>query len=260
MSASTPSTQLSENENEYEFKTITGSAITSELLETCSKLFNANYGVWGELASARVSVQCKRVRLPPARLRAECLSSPERTVLSSCVDRSSGTLVGHAFATVWKYDGGIVGWITQLVVDASHRRRGIATRLVRELKSHPLFSDVTAVGLASSHPASVRVLTKYSDVNLEDVDMDFIARNAERIFSTTPVSYLKLKEGGLLRGSLFQKEKCEAGAVCSVFTNFYIDHREPLGVLETFRKRGVWPFGELLEGHEFLVIVPVEKC
>jgi len=46
-------------------------------------------------------------------------------------------------------------WITQLVVDATVRKCGIATQLLRTLKQ---LNEVTAVGLASSHPASVTAL------------------------------------------------------------------------------------------------------
>ena len=56
---------------------------------------------------------------------------------------------------------GKVGWVTQLVVDTNVRRRYIATQLLQTLKRHPIFQDVTAVGLVSSHPAAVNALTKY---------------------------------------------------------------------------------------------------
>ena len=40
------------------------------------------------------------------------------------------------------------------------RRRGIATRLLQTLKNDALFANVTAMGLASSHPASCTALAK----------------------------------------------------------------------------------------------------
>ena len=57
---------------------------------------------------------------------------------------------------------GKVGWVTQLVVDTTVRKRYIATQLLQTLKRHPMFSHVTCVGLVSSHPAAVNALTKYS--------------------------------------------------------------------------------------------------
>jgi hypothetical protein len=57
---------------------------------------------------------------------------------------------------------GVVGWITQLVVDASVRQHYIATHLLQTLKTHPLFIDVTTVGLVSSHPAACDALAEYA--------------------------------------------------------------------------------------------------
>ena len=42
------------------------------------------------------------------------------------------------------------------------RRRYVATHLLQTLKTHHLFSDVTVVGLVSSHPAACGVLAKYA--------------------------------------------------------------------------------------------------
>lgn len=130
------------------------------------------------------------------RLRTQCVSLPEKTVLVTCslVDTTPGAtssqLIGHAFASVWDYSpssgeivvpqlhakltilgpgsdpanhtSDLVGWVTQLVVDKSVRRRYIATSLLQTLKSHKLFASVTAVGLVSSHPAACNVLAKYA--------------------------------------------------------------------------------------------------
>jgi hypothetical protein len=173
------------------------------------------------------------------------------------------------------YYVGVVGWVTQLVVDAAVRRRYIATHLLQTLKSHQLFYNVTAIGLVSSHPAAVAALTKYSskslvyypfpivellaneiqDVKIESIDTNFIARTAKKIFQVSPITYLQPSNIDL-RGSLFQNEY-DNGVICSVFTQFYVDHHEPLEALEVFKKAGRWCLGELLDGHEFLIVVPV---
>ncbi|KAF8812722.1 hypothetical protein BYT27DRAFT_6406453 [Phlegmacium glaucopus] len=230
-----------------------GNAITDDLLESCAKLFSSNYAVWGELAStiSKFTKPGQSVKMTGQKLRAQCLSAPERTVLVTCFKHND--LVGHAFATVWNYEGGVVGWVTQLVVDATVRRRYIATQLVQTLKTHELFRDITAIGLASSHPASVNALAKYSNIRVNMVDTNFISQNARKILAATPISYIKDTQ---LRGSIFE-ENCETRAVSCANTMFYIDHREPLEVLEDFKRQGRWCLGELLEGHEFLIIVPV---
>jgi hypothetical protein len=66
------------------------------------------------------------------------------------------------------------------------------------------------------------------------------------------VDYIKTME---LRGSLFE-DNCTTGAISSVFTNFYVDHTEPLEALKRFKENTGWVLGELFDGHEFLVILP----
>ena len=89
-------------------------------------------------------------------------------------------------------------------------------------------------------------------VSVESIDTDFIVKNATKILHTTPIDYLKDVK---LAGSLFD-DSCTNGAVSCVFTEFYVDHAEPLAALEVFKTRR-WCLGELPEGHEFLIILPV---
>jgi len=58
--------------------------------------------------------------------------------------------------------------------------------------------------------------------------------------------------------SLFE-DGCTTGTVSCVFTNFYVDHNEPLEALAAYNAGGHWVLGELLEGHEFLIILPTRK-
>ncbi|KAF9467411.1 hypothetical protein BDZ94DRAFT_1305486 [Collybia nuda] len=164
-------------------------------------------------------------------------------------------LVGHAFATTWDVPGGTIGWITQLVDSITMRQRYIATQLLQTLKTHEVFKDVTIVGLVSSHPAVCNALAKYAGVKVDEIDLEFIKTNASSILSSTSVSYVK---DAALRGSLFQdKEDYEPGAVSSAYTEFFVDHGEPLRALETLQRRKEWCLGELLDGHEFVVLLPV---
>ena len=181
----------------WTFQTILGTDITDETLAACAMVFSQNYGVWGKGAlsispytrpGTRTSFATHpmlistfhighRVRMTPAKLRGQCIGIPEKTVLSICM--KDGVVVGHAFATVWQYEGGqltnfpthphwlrsctgVVGWITQLVVDVTVRKRYVATKLLQCFKDHVLFEDVTAIGLVSSHPAACHALAKYA--------------------------------------------------------------------------------------------------
>ena len=130
------------------------------------------------------------------KLRTQCVCVPEKTVLVTCIQVdptlgvTSGHLIGHAFASVWDYSPSngelvaalqlhakltipgpgdpanhtseLVGWVTQLVVDKSARRRYIATQLLQTLKSHTPFASAMTVGIVSSHPAACNVLAKYA--------------------------------------------------------------------------------------------------
>jgi hypothetical protein len=168
---------------------------------------------------------------------------------------------------------GVVGWITQLVVDLNRRKRHIATQLLQTLKDHALFRNVTIVGLASSHPAACNALTNCAreclfiqfklptslthhlvqDVKIDGIDTKFICDNAKKILEASPVGYLKSAK---LRGSLFQDDH-NSGVISSVDTQFYVDHKEPLEALEVYKGEGRWCLGELLDGHEFLVVSQV---
>ena len=91
-------------------------------------------------------------------------------------------------------------------------------------------------------------------VSISNIDVDFIRCYAHKILDTTTVKYLQNIQ---LQGSLFQ-DNPEPGVISSVYTEFYVDHREPLLALEKFKKMDRWCLGELLDGHEYLVVLPVE--
>lgn len=72
--------------------------------------------------------------------------------------------------------------------------------------------------------------------------------------SASPVRYIR---DALLHGSLFEDDVTD-GSISSIYTGFFVDHTEPDEVLHNVRQSTVWPFGELAEGCEFLLIVPNE--
>lgn len=69
----------------------------------------------------------------------------------------------------------------------------------------------------------------------------------------SPIEYVR---NAVPRGNLFEPDDT-SGAVSSVCTNFFVDHTEPLEALHWVRKGLNWPLGELLDGHEFLLIVEI---
>jgi len=63
------------------------------------------------------------------------------------------------------------------------------------------------------------------------------------------VSYVKDME---LHGSLFSDD-CSSGAISSIIM---LTTQEPLDALTVYRQKGKWILGDLLDGHEFLLILP----
>ena len=95
------------------------------------------------------------------------------------------------------------------------------------------------------------------DVKIEHIDLTFCKDNAKAIIEVSPVKYVR---GMQLRGSLFENTvgiAAEPGAISTVYTEFFVDHNEPLAALKIFKDSGKWCLGELLEGHEFLIILPI---
>ncbi|KAJ7237589.1 hypothetical protein C8J57DRAFT_1193903 [Mycena rebaudengoi] len=222
---------------------VSGAQVTEDQLKTCAGLFSSNYGVWSSSVSPPLKAGAL-VKMGAAKLRDQCLSDPEHSMLVLCT--IDNDVVGHAFGTVWQYNGSSICWITQLVVSKNHRKRGIATGLLQLLPG-PGF-NCSAFGLVSSHPAACLVLFKRTHANVRKLDLEFIKVHAQKIIAITNISYLK---GVQLCGSLLQNAAA-TGVMSCVFTAFYVDHEEPLQEGQDM----MWPLGVLPEGHEFLCITP----
>ncbi|KAG1732317.1 hypothetical protein EDB19DRAFT_1912157 [Suillus lakei] len=256
-----PCNPTSPSNASFFYRITVGNNVSDDTLKACADLFSSNYGIWGDKAS-KISTFTKagqKVKMTSARLRAQCLSHPENTVLVTChlqvdpLESERPKLCGHAFASMWDYGENKIGWVTQLVVDEAVRQRYVATQLLQTLKVHAPFSRINIVGLVSSHPAACNALAKYAAADLKDVNLDFIRVHAKGILQFSPISYLNDTQ---LKGVLFE-DNCDNGSISSVFTKFYVDHTEPLKVLAHYKNKGQWCLGELADGHEFLAIFPI---
>ncbi|KAF2191260.1 hypothetical protein K469DRAFT_720250 [Zopfia rhizophila CBS 207.26] len=234
------------------FEKFDGTHVTGDMLQEASKLFSENYGVWSEHAAKLTSEFAKagsRVRLSKEKLRSEYIL--EGTSCSYVRVSVNGYLAGNAFACRWNLNGKTVCWITQLVVHRDYRERGLAVGLLNELKQDG--DDV--YGVISSHPAACLAAAKAFGSSITNISLDFIKENAESIMKASPVRYVRDAE---LRGKLFNPED-DSGLVSSVDTGFYVDHEEPLEALTWVRESMDWPLGELLDGHEFVLILKVRR-
>jgi hypothetical protein len=236
------------------------SIITDRILEKCSTLFNNNYGIWSNdasLHSNNVLQAGSRVKLGIKRLR-ELMLFNDRCFLVVAERRSLNDdqleLIGHTFCTYAKYDrlNGNAVWITQLVVSSSHQGRGIAGTLLSMAKNN--VEDVVVIGLVSSHPYAVMALSNAS--NRIPIQLKFIADHAKDVIQACNIPYLSHTQ---VVGSIFDKQFLSAvdinqQPVSLVKTDFFVDHKEILVILKDIHKQ--WTLGPLLDGHEFLVVLP----
>jgi hypothetical protein len=90
----------------------------------------------------------KPVKLNARRLREQYLPADADCVYTRVTVNEE--LAGNAFACRWKCDGKSICWVTQLVVGQEYRQRGLATGLLRSLRT-----DTDQIyGIMSSHPAA----------------------------------------------------------------------------------------------------------
>ena len=156
-------------------------------------------------------------------------------------------LAGNVFGTRWVYEGRPMVWITQLCVSSKHRSQGIAKKLLEALRQNE-----RGFGILSSHPFAILAVLRVFGRGPKDVDLEMTKRHARAVMATCPVGYVKKAK---LRGALFDGDGKD-GTVSCADTQFWVDHKEPLQALKSIKEKGfVWPFGELPDGHEFLVLV-----
>lgn len=203
------------------------------------------------------------MKLSKGRLRAQCLlEDVECSYVKVTVEDH---LAGNAFACRWKVKDKTVCWITQLVVHGDYRERGLAVGLLNCLRR----DDDNIYGLMSSHPAACLAAAKafgskrhtnpfYDNFgihcllgSINSVATSFIRDNASSVMKQSPIDYVR---NAVLRGNLFESDDT-SGVISSVCTNFFVDHAEPLEALYWVRRGLSWPLGELLDGHEFLLMI-----
>jgi methyltransferase family protein/acetyltransferase (GNAT) family protein len=118
------------------------------LMESCARLYSAEYGVWGlrgPKPGAPVTRSAERIRE---------LLAPQGAMLACAFMK--GSLVGYCAAVRFDvYQGRHVAWITQLVVASSYRHHRIATMMMYSVWG---FSNCWAWGLVTANPLAVRAL------------------------------------------------------------------------------------------------------
>ncbi|OAX84477.1 hypothetical protein ACJ72_01148 [Emergomyces africanus] len=164
------------------YEIFSGDVVTDDMLSVAARLFSENYGTWGEHSRN----PGKPVKLGARRLREEYLPHPtsESYYVRVTVD---GDLAGNAFYRRWRYNGQGVCWVTQLVVDRKYRERGLASGLLRALRSDA--DDI--FGIMSSHPVACLAAASSFGTGIERVLLDFARENAQAIMKTSPIPYIR---------------------------------------------------------------------
>ena len=95
---------------------------------------------------------------------------------------------------------------------------------------------------------------------IEGIGFDMTKARGHAIMRSSPVHYVK---SAAPRGSVFEQNVYD-GSICAAFTDFWVDHKEPMDALKNMRDNSIhWPLGELPDGCEFLVLAEAavsEEC
>ena len=212
------------------FKWYIGQEVPESILKECSDLFSEHYGIWSDVVGERAG---KRVRFSQDQMR-ELLSGKDARL---AVAWSEGTLVGYAASVQPSLpSGGVMSWVTQLVVHSNYRERGIAKRLLFSIWG---FSDHFAWGLVTSSPYTVRALEK---ATRRRVSPNRIQEGLKMLLSgSTQIPYILPS----------QETICDGKTAC-INTAFRVDHSEVPEMIRKVSTDSSWNLGGLAEGWEWL--------
>jgi SAM-dependent methyltransferase/GNAT superfamily N-acetyltransferase len=215
---------------EVTFEWYVGREVPYPLLQECSDLFGAHYGVWSQAAGERAG---KRVRFPLDLVRKLLAGQDARLAIA----RSEGTLVGYAASVQPTLPSvGTMSWVTQLVVHASYRKRGIARRLLFSIWG---FSNHFAWGLVTSNPFTVRALEK---ATRRRVAPERIQASIQTLLTGgTQVPYVNPTIETI----------CDA-TTARINTDFCVDHSDLPEKIRRVSSCSTWTLGELPEGWEWV--------
>lgn len=215
---------------EVTFEWYVGREVPDPLLRECSDLFGAHYGVWSEAAGERAGT---RVRFSTGLVRSLLAGEDARLAIA----RSEGALVGYAASVQPTLPSvGTMSWVTQLVVHADYRKRGIARRLLFSIWA---FSNHFAWGLVTSSPYTVRALEKATRRRVVPERIQAGIRTL--LCGGAQVPYVKSSS----------ETVCDA-KTARINTDFLVDHTGLPEMIERVSSGSSWNLGELPEGWEWV--------
>jgi len=174
-----------------------------------------------------------------SRLQSQFLVSDDCFIVIA-VDGSSGQHIGQAFCVHFNVAVGLrmdrVLFFTQLVVDRSFRRSGVATQLCKMARAH---YNADSFGIISSSPYAIRALQRACGLDLSSsISMEL----GPKVFENCPVP--------CVRNAVpkFGNERCV------VVTNSSLSHEHV-----DLQLNDGWPFGTVKDGEEFFIVLHREN-
>ncbi len=218
------------------FKWVSGRTITDALLGECSDFYSRHYGEYGEGAEAVGRKPGDRIKMSASRMRQ--LLNVEGALAGLAYHK--GQLVAYAFLVQGQAgNGGVISWVTQLVVHEGYRDRRVASRLLHAAWG---LTDQFAWGLATANPYAVRALEASTRRRCEP---RVIGEHVEvlREFTGNRINYFSGIDFNVT------SERCR------VNTKFFVSH----STLEEKMKRvcgngKTWTLGNLIPGWEWLAV------
>jgi SAM-dependent methyltransferase len=206
------------------------SSLSDEEIDSCSKLFSNNYGVYSSKSPKNPGKSIKLGVKYYDRYRQK-----ENSYVS--LARLKNKIIGQAFYILEKTTEGYLSWIIQLVVDKRYRKKSIGKRLLLSVWG---FSNDRAWGLATTNPLTIKTLESSTFRNVSFSAMQKNEKIIKQIGNKVPF----IPEQTI--------EITKHNAV--VNTNFYVNHRPIKSLIRAYGKKK-WQYGELPEGYEWLAFV-----
>lgn len=217
-----------------EYKWLPGSFAIADLklLEECSALYSNHYGVWS--SSTDQSRAGQHVQLTSDRIREWLKGGNSRIAIA----RLDGQLIGYAIAIQDKLnDGGLISWVTQLVVHEGYRKQGIGKTLLFSIWQ---LSDRFAWGVVTSSPYAIRALEK---ATRRRCDPKRIIKNWKKMANFGVKNVLYIKKNTEFKVT-HDTSKCN--------TDFFVSHHDVAKQIERVTSPSTpWLLGKLDEGWEW---------
>jgi len=213
------------------YKWVPGSMVHDDMLEECSKLYSAHYGVWSQNFP---NAPGKQIRLSSARIKKWL----ENNNANLHIANNGDSLIAYAIAIKLKEKNyGVVSWVTQLVVHEEYRNIDVAKTLLFSIWG---LSNHFAWGLITANPYAIRALEKATRRRCVPAR---IYKNRKKLFDIGKENLPYVQ----------QDTSLDIGSEKSrINTEFFVDHAQLEKMIQSASSENVpWLLGNIEEGWEW---------